>query len=148
VIRNPRFWVVLLFGATAALFFVTFVRAHALSGWIGVRVQDEDVDFGIQLPAAMARIALAFVPDGVWRDARAGIGEWGPSVRSAFGDLERCEDAVLVQVESHDEIVDVRKSGGRFHISVSTPDEQVDIRVPAALVRVVWDRIAETPPSS
>lgn len=148
MIRNPRVWVTLLFALTSALLFAGFVQAHALSGWIGVRVQDDDVDFAIQLPAAMARLALVFVPDRVWREVRTDIGEWGPAVQSAFGELEGCDDAVLVQVESADEIVHVRKSGGRFQISVSTPEEQVDIRVPTRLGRVVWSRIAEAPVSS
>lgn len=141
--RNPRLWVLLLFVATGSIFLVGFVRDQALNGWVGIRVQDHDTRFAIRLPAALARVAVSFVPDDVWRDAGQDLGEWGPAVQSALGELEDCDDAVLVQVESEDETVYVRKVGERFQITVWTPEEQVELQIPTRLVRAVWDRMSE-----
>ncbi|MEZ4648864.1 MAG: hypothetical protein R3E97_08770 [Candidatus Eisenbacteria bacterium] len=135
----------LAFVVLAGVVVTSFVHAQGLFGWTSVHVEDEDVNLHLHVPSALARVAIAFIPDRVWDDARDELGPWRSAMDSAFEQLDHCEDATFVLVESGDETVRVGKRGARFIVAVETPSEQVDVRVPAGLVRAVWGRIADEP---
>lgn len=135
----------LAFVLLAGVVVTSFVHAQGLFGWTSIHVEDDDVNLHLQVPSALARVAIAFIPDRVWDGARKDLGPWGAAMDTAFEQLDRCDDATFVLVESDDETVRVGKHGARFVVSVQTPSEQVDVRVPAGLVRAVWGRIADEP---
>lgn len=111
-------------------------------GLISVRVHEQDgPNIALCVPTAAVWAALPLVPEHVWQDAGRHSDEWAPLADSILDDLEEFGDFVMVSVESRDETVEIRKTGGRFEIHVESPDTDVHVSVPLRTARMFLNRI-------
>ncbi len=92
---------------------------------------------GLRIPEALAEAALLCIPNSVFEEAGAEVGEWGPVMRKACDILEEQDDFTLVEVRSHDEYVEIRKEGNQLVIKVDSSDERVHVKVPLGLAKTV-----------
>lgn len=68
-------------------------------------------------------------------------GEWGPAIAAAWRELEAYPDFVLVEVESDDEHVIIRKAEGDLVIEVDGRDAEVSVRLPQRTARLAVQAI-------
>ncbi len=117
-------------------------------GLMSVRVHEHrpgGAEFSLTMPGSAVRAALGavrFVPASVELDrATAELRRLGPGLRALGTAIEDCPDAVLVEVEDgHDHVV-IEKRGGAFFIHAETDDADVEVRVPARVVSVVFETL-------
>lgn len=98
-------------------------------------------DVKIQVPGAVAQAGLFFVPDVVYAEMADGMDKWGGVVSALQGELEKCPDAVFIQVDSARENVLIRKEGKHLVIDVDSADETVHVKVPLGVVSRVLSKI-------
>jgi len=111
------------------------------SGVVTVRVHENGPDgtnLFIPLPAALVDLALGIaelaMPAEDLAQVRSEAAPYQPTLRAVARELERCPDAVLVNVQTNDESVHVVKRGGTFLVEVEAPDAHVRVAFPARTV--------------
>jgi len=122
-------------------------------GTIAVDVQDESgTDISVQVPAGLANMALALVPDRVVEEALdEAIAEvsrefdhdleaWAPAFRKVWKAFADAPDFVMVEVEGGDEHVRIEKRDTELLILVDSDDGAVKIAVPLKTLRKVMQK--------
>lgn len=113
------------------------------AGVATVWVEGPDATFFVPVPIAAVDVALHFVPEEDLRDARKELERYRPVIVAALGELSRCPDATLVEVESDEDYVLVRKVGDDLKIKVRTGDgERIDVAVPLDGVQHVLSAVS------
>jgi hypothetical protein len=130
---------VLAAGVTSAAALVTAGVRHG--GFVRVAVVERGADpvsldllVPTPLVGAAASIARWAMPDQTRAEMRRELGEVGPLLRALAAELERCPDATLVEVDDGDDHVRIAKDGARLIVRVRSPEADVDVEVPMALV--------------
>lgn len=118
--------------------------ATFLMDWvvIDVTVPEDDVHFVAPLPLIVADIALAFVPDEAMEDA-----EIPPELRAqkdailnGLDELLKLDDHALVSVSTPEENVEIRVVDGELLVSVDAEDARVRCTLPLEGIRDSLDR--------
>lgn len=112
-------------------------------GTIAVEVEEQRGDrVSVHVPAGLVNLALFLVPTFVIENAMLEvdgtavdeINAFLPAIRSAWDELDRAPDFVIVEVTGGGEEVLVRKSEGRILVSVDSDDVAVDVSFPIRTV--------------
>jgi hypothetical protein len=132
--------VVLVLALTAG---VALAASVATSGLVQVRVEEHGADgqsFTVPVPAALVHSALGVVrlarPEGL-REAREQLHPFEDDLEALLDQLESHESFTLVEVESPQETVHVRKRGRTLLVEVRSPEADVHVSLPLDLVRAV-----------
>jgi len=97
----------------------------------------------VPVPLALARTALWFVPDEHLVIKEPEFAEHRELALRLLRELEKAEDADLVEVHDGDEQVLVRKVGNQIEVHVSNGRENVDVRAPLAVVTRILESYDE-----
>jgi hypothetical protein len=97
---------------------------------------------GIRIPAAVAHVALALVPDEAfdWAEDEE-LQRWGPLIHEACQQLLDSPDFTLVEVMDDDEHVFIRKRGKTLVIDVEDRTECVHVTVPLSIAKAFARKI-------
>ena len=118
---------------------ITAVIYHA--GTVEVEIDEEGGNrFSLSVPTTLVLAAIKFVPDEAFEDVAGELAMLWPVVRETCRELERCPDAVLVEVDGPRETVRVAKQGGSLVVDVRDGDNHVRVAVPIRTVDAVLDR--------
>jgi hypothetical protein len=108
------------------------------TGVVTVRVAEGGPDgTNLYLPVPAILIDLGFgvaeiaVPRDELERMRDEVAPYAPMLRTVADELERCPDAVLVDVVTNTESVQVTKRGGTFLVEVDAEDAHVRVAFPA-----------------
>ncbi len=113
------------------------------AGVATVWVESPEATFFVPVPIAAVDMALRFVPEEDLREMRRDLERFEPVVTSALEELSRCPDATLVEVQSGEDYVLVRKDGQDLKINVRTGrGEKFSVAVPLRGVRHVLASVA------
>ncbi|MFZ0426833.1 MAG: hypothetical protein WAO20_01865 [Acidobacteriota bacterium] len=105
------------------------ILLHA--GVATVWVDSQDATFFVPVPVAAVDLALNFVPEEDLRDIQRDLSRFRPMIGVALEELRKCPDVTLVEVESPDEHVFVRKEGQDLKVDVRTrKGERFSVSVP------------------
>ncbi len=114
------------------------------TGMVTVRVEEggpNGTDLYLPLPALLVSVGLGVaeiaVPPEELARLRGDAAPYRPMLRTLTRELERCPDAVLVDVVSDSESVRVIKRGGTFLVWVDAEDARVRVAFPARTVSQV-----------
>jgi len=136
-------------GAVLLAFATVAMAAAAVigAGSIDVRVHGErGSHVALRVPAGLANVALACVPDSVieqaLREAPPELDGVFPAVRDAWRQLERAPDFVLLEVVDRDLRVRVEKRDGQLQLHVDEDGETVDVALPMKTLRRLVDRLS------
>jgi hypothetical protein len=129
------------------------VLAHGLR-WastlpaLDVRVEDHlrDAHVRLRVPAAVVAAGVALAPafDGdPWAKLPGDLEarRWAPAAAELARHLEDAPDATLVEVVQGTERVRVEKRGDALRVLVRSADADVDVTLPAALLRELADAL-------
>jgi len=121
------------------------------AGTISVSVQPNSGGaINIAIPAGVANMALAaveFVPvetlplDEAPAEVLEAIEHYLPAAQDALDRLAEQPDFVLVEVESDDEHVVVRKEGRALRVLVDSNDGRIDVSIPLSTVKQFTKRL-------
>jgi hypothetical protein len=98
------------------------------------------------VPAALAPMAMQFVPDEKLREAEEHVDEWFPVVRAVTESLKEHPEANLVEVQDSDEHVQVQMHQGKVQIDVVDPEEQVHVACPISTIEDVVGQLSARAP--
>ena len=102
------------------------------------------------MPAGVANIALAaveFMPVGSFyldeasNEALEALEHYLPAAQQALDRLAAQPDFVLVEVQSSDETVVVRKEGRSLRVLVDSDDARIDVTIPLSTVKQFAKRV-------
>jgi len=110
--------------------------------WLHVAVDEgpEGARVRVNLPLTMAETALGMIPEEELRGGKIRFDDSDitlAELRQLWRELEESPDATFVEVEEADQRVLVSKSGGYLLVKAiegGDNDQQVDVRIPAAVV--------------
>jgi len=139
--------IIAVYLATAAVVGISVYRAGMLIVEVDSSERGGD-SCHVRVPAALAHVALRFVPDHVFAEPAREAAEWLPVVRAACLELGKSPDGVLLEVRSPDEQISVVKNGRRLRVDVNNAEERVHVVMPLALVGQVLARIDKVTASS
>ena len=129
---------VVAFGVTTAA--ATVAYSYYNGGFVRIAVDDRSADpttIHLAVPAMVLDAALALAPLAIPADAQADLrrelGDYGPMLRQLAAELERCPDAILVEVEDDTDHVRITKERNSLIIRVRSTDTDVDVQVPVSL---------------
>ena len=121
------------------------------AGVISVSVQPRDGGaINVVMPAGVANMALAaveFVPvnsfglDEAPAEALEMLEHYLPAAQHALDRLAEQPDFVLVEVQSRDETVVVRKEGRSLRVLVDSHDARIDVKIPLSTVKEFGKRL-------
>jgi len=118
------------------------VAAVHHSGTIAVDVRPEDdAHFSIAMPAAIANLAIAFMPSDLLGELTTELKPVWPTIRAASRELERAPDFTLLEVVSRDGQVLIRKESGRLLITVDDHGDRLSVALPLATVRRIVEKL-------
>jgi len=121
------------------------VAAVYRGGTIAVEVRNDDGgDLSVSVPAGLARLALALVPEAAFDELASELRDvepFLPAAAAAWRQLEQAPDFVLVDVTDGDETVRVEKRGGRLIIRVDADGESVRVGIPLSIVDPLVERL-------
>ena len=106
-------------------------------GAIAVKVQEKKPDgtnIRLILPAAAVPWGIRLAPQREMHHAMREAREWLPVMKTVGEELERCPDAVFVEVETSEQHVRVEKVGNRLVVDVDTPRETVHVSFPVRTI--------------
>lgn len=131
---------------SVAALLLTFAAGAAVYRMGAVRITVHEkrangVSLSLVVPAALLRLALAFVPDSELREPGDRTGAWWPMIGAACSQLERSPDGTFVQVESRTESVNIAKKGGALVIEVDDEGETVHLSVPLGSLHWLASRL-------
>lgn len=113
------------------------------AGVATVWVESPEATFFVPVPIAAVDVALGFVPKEDLRQMRHDLEQFGPVIAGALDELRHCPDATLVEVESSEDYVLVKKEGDDLKITVrSGQGERFDIQVPLDGVQHILASVA------
>ena len=134
--------ILILWGAPLAVMLGVWTWASR-AGTIVVHV-DEHRPGGdrvhIQVPGALAEVALQFLPDVMCVEAADHYDEWAPIVEAACSELSSCPDGVFVEASGPREHVRIMKKGRSIVVNVDSDDETVHIVMPLRIVSTVLSK--------
>ena len=120
-------------GFCGSLALVTVYAFHE-----GVVQVDEEHTWGrhvhVWVPAAIVPAAMYAVPRRHLEHAASQVGPWLPTVRAALKELQKFPEAQLVEVRGSREHVRIATHNGRLMIDVESPDENVHVACPLAMI--------------
>ena len=99
------------------------------------------------VPAVLVPMALEFVPSGKLHLHEPDMRKWLPAAKTAMQELDRCPDAILVEVTSPGESVNISKRGNSLYIDVDDPGEAVHVSFPVQVARTVVQKLEESNPN-
>lgn len=136
-----------LFVAVTVFFAGTGIALAATvmtSGVVTVRVDQADpdgVDLYLPVPAALVDLGLGIarivMPAEEAAQVRADVAPYQPMLRTLAHELERCPDAVLVDVVSDHESVHVVKRSRTFLVEIDAEDAHIRVAFPDRTVAKV-----------
>jgi hypothetical protein len=99
-------------------------------------------DVSLSVPGVLVNTAIALcpVPDDAQLNTR--LREISPALGEVASRLATLPDAVLVDIKSEDETLQVEKLGSELLIRVNAPNERVEVAVPIASVRKLMEKLA------
>ncbi|HXO19206.1 MAG TPA: hypothetical protein VOA87_04690 [Thermoanaerobaculia bacterium] len=112
----------------------------AASGLVTVQVHEKEDGrhFYLPVPAAFLHAGIAFlplaIPAGERAHMRAELDCKGPALAALFREIERCPDAVLVDVLDHGQSVRFVKEGRTLTVRVRGGDADVDVSLPVSVL--------------
>ena len=132
----------------------------ALGATVGAVVQSEKISVSVQprgggdihvaIPAGIANMALAAVElvpaaafplDPASSEALEMLEEYLPAAQEALDSLAAQPDFVLVEVESRDEHIVVRKQDRSLLVLVESNDERIEVSLPLSTVKQFTKRL-------
>jgi len=116
-------------------------------GFIQVKVHEKQpggTNVALIVPAAIAPIALKFVPSGHLAEASANMRPYLPLLDAAIPALEESPDGVLVEVIDPEEHVVIAKAGGSIVVDVNDRDDIVHVAVPLRAAQSSLHEIADS----
>ena len=132
----------------------------ALGATVGAVVQSEKISVSVQsrgggdihvaIPAGIANMALAAVElvpaaalplDPASSEALEMLEEYLPAAQEALDSLAAQPDFVLVEVESSDEHIVVRKQDRKLLVLVESNDERIEVSLPLSTVKQFTKRL-------
>jgi len=139
--RLKRVGVILGVSLLALLGAAVVAAAVAYSaGTIHVRVREKKPggdNLNLVLPALAVPLGMKFMPAQARQQAAAEIGPWVPAIKAAGEELSRTPDFVLVEVDTAQEYVFIRKEGRALVIDVENEEETLHLSFPLQLVASV-----------
>ncbi len=115
------------------------------SGMISVSVQPRDGGgINVAMPAGVANMALAaielvpassFALDESSDEVLEVVERYLPAAQKALDELAAQPDFVLVEVQSRDETVVVRKEGRSLRVVIDSDEARIDVTVPLSTVK-------------
>lgn len=118
-----------------------------------VRVHEKQEGFTLFLPVPAGLVDLGVRTAASSCDLGAELGEarvelerWGPLVEASLAALDDAPDTTLVAVDTPRESVRIEKRGRKLHVSVRSPEADVDVAVPLTLVASVLDSVRHAAP--
>ena len=151
---RPVRGVLLIAAGTVALIALTVGATFAAvygGGSVAVSVEHDDASrIDVAIPAGVANVALAAtsaIPAGRWAageipaDARRELERYLPHAQEAIDLLAAQPDFTLVEVDSPDTKVLVRKEGRELRILVDDDGTRIDVAIPLSTVRRVGKRL-------
>jgi hypothetical protein len=108
-------------------------------GFATVYVDNPEMTLYVPVPMRVAELAVAFAPEEELGQVRKDLEPFRELILAALQVLDRCPDAVLVEVHDGSEEVVVEKKGDELIIDVqSAADGHVNVQVPlASVLRIV-----------
>jgi hypothetical protein len=142
---GARILVLVLVAGTLTLATGVVVTAAAIAGagTIAVEFEESRGDrVSVSVPAGLINLALFVVPDRLVERAMIEVdqvvvdevGAYLPAIRSAWDELDRAPDFVIVEVDGPDEKIRIRKSAGMILVTVDSDDLAVDVSFPLSTV--------------
>ena len=127
---------ILLMAATVA----AGAAAIYSGGTIAVDVAEESGGgISVHVPAAIAHLALAMVPDRVIEEALEDVSDelepYLPALQNCWTEFERAPDFVMVEVESRQEHVRVEKRNGKLLVLIENGGDDIRVEVPLKTLR-------------
>jgi hypothetical protein len=95
-------------------------------------------------PAMLAPIAAHFIPRDKLGDAAQQLRPYMPTIRAALGQLQECDDFILVDVQDHGQHVEVQKLGGSLVIDVNDQDDTVHVSTPVRAISSTLEQLADS----
>ena len=139
----------LAIGAASTLVFATVYTFR--EGTVRVDV-DEHRNGGAHVhvwaPAAVVPMALHFVPNDKLQHACDHMEEWAPLAHITAQELRHYPNTTFVEVEDGHEHVKISTVGTKIQVDVDSPDENVHVAVPLAMIDDVITQIKERQPAS
>jgi hypothetical protein len=111
------------------------------SGTIAVDVQEGRGGGGVSVnvPAGLANLALALVPDRIVEEALDDIsvefGPYLPALHKAWTEFEQAPDFVMVEIDDGRDKVRVEKKARKLLVSISGPGEDIRVELPIGTLR-------------
>ena len=100
----------------------------------------------VWVPATTVSLALRCVPRDRLEEAASKAPPFLPLLREISKELEKFPNAELVDVKDASDHVRVAMVNGRLQIDAVNDDQVVHVRVPAATIRDVADRLEDAAP--
>jgi hypothetical protein len=100
------------------------------------------------VPAAAIPMALHLAPKRHLEEAARHAAEWMPTAHVLLNELEKYPDTEFVDVEDHDQHVQIRTHAGKIQIDVDTPDEKVHLLCPLATIDDIASELASSAPGA
>jgi hypothetical protein len=100
--------------------------------------------FRIILPAAVVPVAMAFVPDRVFRDLPPEARQNLPALLIAAKELSKVPDGPLVEVRDARDHVVIAVEGHALKIDVDSDGDEVHLQIPLGAVESVASRLASS----
>jgi hypothetical protein len=139
----------LLLAIFAGIFLLTTVTvgltaaAVYSSGTIAVDVRPEDDShISVALPAVVANLAIALVPSEVVSDITEDLEPVWPTIQAAARELDEAPDFTLLEVDSRETHIQIRKMGGRLLITVDDRGDRVSVALPLSTIRRIVEKLA------
>jgi hypothetical protein len=119
------------------------VAAVYSSGTIAVDVRPEDDShISVALPAVIANLAIALVPSEVVSDMTEDLEPVWPTIQAAARELDEAPDFTLLEVDSRETHVQIRKEGGRLLVTVDDRGDRVSVALPLSTIRRIVEKLA------
>jgi hypothetical protein len=100
------------------------------------------------VPAAMAPMAMHFVPREHLREAAMHSQEFTPLVHALIKELKKFPEANFVEVQAGEQHARIRTHAGKLQIDVEDPGENVHLLIPLSTIDDVVGQIESSTPGA
>jgi hypothetical protein len=100
------------------------------------------------VPAAMAPMAMHFVPREHLREAAMHSQEFTPLVHALIKELKKFPEADFVEVQDGEQHARIRTHAGKLQIDVEDPGENVHLLIPLSTIDDVVGQIESSTPGA
>src|ERR1700687_3131326 len=99
-------------------------------------------------PGVLAPLGVKLAPAHELKERLRAAHEWLPALKAGLRELQNSEDGILVEVQTADEHLVVRKDWGRIKVDVDDENEEVHVAVPLRAARHALAELEELQPGS